>query len=336
MKRKDFLKGAGLAGIGLALPSSKVRSCSSEHPASFNECVIIPSETAGPFPLDLTENQTFFRQDIRESEEGILLTLRLKIIGEDNCEPMQNARVNIWHCDKDGVYSGYSTGNNPGDANGTQLRGYQFTDANGEVEFTTIFPGWYNGRICHIHFQVYVSSSYSAISQLTFPLDVKNELYTDNPGIYTKGTDPLSFSQDNIFADGHEFQLATLEKNTNAEGYTSYLEVTVRGSGTTGVGHLERETAKVFELGQNFPNPYIDKTVVPVTLKEAADLKLELWDLQGRKVATVFNERRGPGTYQFEIDPSQYGLPSGNYVYQVEADTGKGSFRLPMLMTVQK
>jgi hypothetical protein len=50
-------------------------------------CVIIPSETAGPFPLDLTENQTFFRQDIRENRIGVRHDLKLKIIGNANCEP---------------------------------------------------------------------------------------------------------------------------------------------------------------------------------------------------------------------------------------------------------
>ncbi|MEZ4687486.1 MAG: hypothetical protein R3B47_15900 [Bacteroidia bacterium] len=99
---------------------------------------------------------------------------------------MQSVRVNIWHCNKDGLYSGYDGNNNPGQAGLTYLRGYQMTDANGEVEFITILPGWYNGRICHIHFQVYVSSSYAAISQLTFPIADKNAIYQANSTLYTK------------------------------------------------------------------------------------------------------------------------------------------------------
>ncbi|MCB0644731.1 MAG: hypothetical protein KDC44_23965, partial [Phaeodactylibacter sp.] len=288
MNRKDFLKGAGMVGLGLALPGTKAAARSKDglFGGGGNACVLIPTETAGPFPLDLTENSYYFRQDVRETEEGIQLNLRLKIIGDENCEPMQNVRVNIWHCSKDGLYSGYSGNNNPGQAGLTYLRGYQYTDANGEVEFITVFPGWYTGRICHIHFQVYVSSSYAAISQLTFPIDAKNALYSANPSIYTKGEDPLSFAQDNIFSDGHDYQLATLEEDATTGGYQSYMEVTVQGSGVTGVGHIEKETAKVFELGQNYPNPYYAQTTIPFHLKQAADLKLELWDLSGRKVAT--------------------------------------------------
>ncbi len=335
MKRKDFLKGAGLAGLGLALSNSQGIARTNRQSALNGDCTLIPTETAGPFPLDLTENSTFFRQDIRESEKGVQLNLRLRIMGMNNCEPMENLRVNIWHCDKDGVYSGYNTGNNPGDANGIQLRGYQFTDVNGEVEFITVFPGWYNGRICHIHFQVYVSSSYAAISQLTFPLDAKNELYTNNSSLYTKGKDPLSFGQDNIFSDGHDSQLATLEPNSTTGGYNSFLEVNVEGTGTVGVGHLERETAKVFELGQNFPNPYIDRTTVPVNLKQTSKVTLEIWDLAGKKVATVFDQKKGPGKFEIEINPHQLGLANGNYMYQLVADTGSGIYRLPRMMTFQ-
>ena len=336
MNRKDFLKGVGLTGVSLALPASRFGSCAKKAMIPNDICTLIPSETAGPFPLDLTENQTFFRQDIRETEEGIQLNLRLKIVGVDNCEPMQNVRVNIWHCDKDGVYSGYNTGNNQGDPNGTQLRGYQFTDANGEVEFVTIFPGWYNGRICHIHFQVYVSSTYSAISQLTFPIDIKNALYANNPNIYTKGADPLSFAQDNIFADGHDYQLASLEEDTNTGAYSSYMEIAVQGSGTTSIGHIEKETLKVFELGQNYPNPYKHSTVIPVNLLQSSDISLELWSLSGQKIASIFKKENAIGNIEIEFDPVKFGLASGNYVYQFVAKNNNGIYRLPKMMTYQK
>ncbi|MEZ4917979.1 MAG: T9SS type A sorting domain-containing protein [Saprospiraceae bacterium] len=335
MNRKEFLKGTGLASLWLALPKTDLQA-KPKTQWDNDDCVLIPSETAGPFPLDLTENNFYFRQDVRETQEGVQLNLKLKIIGVENCEPMANLRVNIWHCSKEGYYSGYSGNNNPGQAGLTYLRGYQFTDANGEVEFITILPGWYNGRICHIHFQVYVSSAYAAVSQLTFPIETKNAIYLDNPNIYTKGADPLSFAQDNIFSDGHQYQLATLEENTDTGGYNSYMEVAIQGSGTTGVGHIEKETAKVFELGQNFPNPYKDQTQIPITLKQDADLRLELWDLSGKKVATILDEHKSAGSYQIEVNPGSLGLPSGNYMYQLEAKNENGIFRLPKMMTLHR
>ena len=331
MNRKEFLKSAG-AGLGMVFVGKELAAAPLVQQTS--TCTLVPSETAGPFPLDLSENTAFFRKDIRETQQGVRLNLKLRIVGAGNCLPMRNVRVNIWHCDKDGVYSGYNVANNRGDANSKYLRGYQFTDANGEVEFTTIFPGWYTGRICHIHFQVYVSSTYSAVSQFTFDVAAKNALYTANRTIYAKGTDPLSYSQDNIFSDGYALQLATLTPNTTTGGYDSFMQVTVQGNGTTGVGHIEKETAKVFELGQNFPNPYRTTTTIPFTLKQAAIVRMELWDLSGRKVATVLpDEVRSAGEHTLEINPALWGLPIGNYMYQLVATTSQGTFVVPKMMT---
>ncbi|MBL7826126.1 MAG: T9SS type A sorting domain-containing protein [Saprospiraceae bacterium] len=335
MNRKEFLRGAGLAGLGLTMPITK--SLAKE---SFlmppDVCVLIPSETAGPFPLDLSANTTFFRQDIRETQQGVQLNVKMKIIGLDNCLPMSNVRVNIWHCTKDGVYSGYNNNQNQGGLNTTYLRGYQFTDSHGMVEFVTIFPGWYTGRITHIHFQVYVSSSYSAISQFSFDIPTKNAIYAANSAIYTKGADPATFANDNIFSDGYAYQIVTLTPNSTTGGYDSYIEVAVQGNGTSGVGHIEKETAKVFELGQNFPNPYIDQTTIPFVLKQPSEITLELWDLSGRKVATLLQDSRSAGEYQLVVNPSSLGLSKGNYVYQLTAVNSNGRFSMPKLMTIYK
>lgn len=327
MKRKEFLKGIGLAGSATLIPFGEaVVKIGQKTPP--NACVLIPSETAGPFPLDLTANPFYFRQDVRENRTGVQLNLKLKITGLNNCLPMQNLRVNIWHCDKDGLYSGYN------DQQGlTYLRGYQMTDANGEVEFVTIFPGWYTGRICHIHFQVYVSSSYAAISQLTFPLATKNAIYAANPSLYTKGADPLTFANDNIFSDGYTYQLATLTPNTTTGGYDSYLEVSVQGSGTSGIGHLEKENAKQFSLGQNYPNPFDAETTIPFKLEQSADVKIELFDLSGKQVATLLNEKRGPGEHQLAVNLKHLGLPNANYAYQIEVKNTNGIYKDCKLMT---
>jgi len=70
--------------------------------SSRSNCVLVPAETPGPFPLDLTDNAFFFRQDIREDRMGVQLRQRVRIVGTENCEPMPNVRVHIWHCDNVG------------------------------------------------------------------------------------------------------------------------------------------------------------------------------------------------------------------------------------------
>lgn len=336
MKRKDFLKLTGLIGATALTgkgASAMIKSAAAVPPDS---CVLIPSETSGPFPLDLSENNTFFRQDIRENKTGVQLNLKIKVVGVNNCLPLSNLRVNIWHCDKDGLYSGYSQNNNQGQAGLTYLRGYQFTDVHGEVNFVTIFPGWYTGRICHIHFQVYVSSVYAAISQLTFPIATKNALYAANNNLYTKGADPLSFNQDNIFSDGYSYQLATLTPNTTTGGYDSYLEVAIQGSGVSGLASWEPETGGQFKLGQNFPNPYIDSTVIPFSLVQTSDVRIQLFDLSGKKVAEVQQDNLGKGDHEIALSMTELGIPSGNYAYQLEVINREGTFRQAKIMSIAR
>lgn len=329
MKRKDFLRGFGLVGLG-SMISGKV----SARPSTVTagplppNCTLIPTETAGPFPLDLTENQTFFRQDIREDRTGVLLKQKIRVIGADNCLPMPNVRVNIWHCDKDGLYSGYQT-----ETGKTYLRGYQITDAHGEVEFVTIFPGWYTGRICHIHFQAYVSSIYAAISQLTYPIAEKNAIYAANPSTYTKGADPLSYNNDGIFSDGYSFQLATLTPNAETGGYDSFLEVTIKGSGLTALEEAEPETGGQFKLFQNQPNPYASDTSVPFELFHSSDAHLEIWSLAGVKLAELSKKGLTPGRYSFDLQLSNLGLSPANYVYQLRVENTSGMYRQSKVMT---
>lgn len=332
MKRKEFLRGAGLAGISTLLPLNKSNAATLATPEG-GACTLIPTETEGPFPLDLTENTTFFRKAINETKTGTPLNVKIKVIGAANCLPMKNVRVNIWHCDKDGLYSGYSVSNNAGQAGLTYCRGYQFTDSDGVASFTTIFPGWYSGRICHIHFKITVSTSYAAVSQLTFPIDTKNAVYAASSNLYTKGADPMTLAADNVFSDGVTFQMATLTANTSG-GYDTYLEVTVNGSGTTGLGHIEKENAKNFTLGQNFPNPYKDKTTIPFTLVHASDVSLQIWDLMGRQLHEIKRSNLYAGEHTIELNPSAIGLPNANYVYQLEVNNANGIYKDAKMMTV--
>ncbi|HLF62535.1 MAG TPA: T9SS type A sorting domain-containing protein [Saprospiraceae bacterium] len=333
MKRKEFLRGLGIAGAGSVLIQSVATSAHTMKKSTVppNACTLIPSETAGPFPLDLTDNNFYFRQDVREDRTGTEHHVMMRIIGTDNCGPMANVRVNIWHCDRIGNYSGYGT-----EVGKTYLRGYQITDSNGEVEFITIFPGWYNGRIAHIHFQVFVSSVYAAISQFTYPIAEKNAIYAENPTIYTKGADPLSFNQDGVFADGYALQLTTLTPNTDTGGNDSFLEVSIEGTGTTGLRDIEPETGGQFKLFANNPNPFSSVTTIPFTLNNAAHVKIELYDLNGKKVLELINARMTSGAHNVVLNRGTNGitLSPGSYAYKITTENSNGVFRQAKLLTL--
>ena len=327
MKRSQFLKSVGAALVlPAALPfagSAGTRSATKDGVGNRSNCVLIPSETAGPFPLDLSENEFFFRQEIHEDRVGVRLRQRIRIVGADNCEPMPNVRVNIWHCDRDGDYSGYAA---MGSEGLTYCRGYQITDANGECEFVTIFPGWYPGRVTHVHFQVHVSSQYSVISQWTWPHEDAVNAVSAHPDLYPAGPDPLAPSQDGIFADGFELQLADLAWDADAEEYVSHFEATVEGAGTSGVGYQELVNSNVFSLGQNFPNPAKSFTQIPFELKQSGEVVWSLWSADGKCVYRKDLGTIGAGNYLWDVDFSAMGLPSSSYIYHVEVTTSTGRF----------
>jgi protocatechuate 3,4-dioxygenase beta subunit len=336
MNKKEFLKTAGLAGFASMIPFGNVfAGAGASHKT--NSCTLIPSETAGPYPFDLSGNTAMYRQDIREGNNGLQLNLKLKFIGANNCLPMNNLRVDVWHCNKDGYYSEYA--NQPGylgtqsHLNETFFRGIQMTDANGEVNFITILPGWYTSRVCHIHFQVFLSSVLQATSQFTFPEALKNSIYSSNSLYSAHGVDGQTIANDNVFSDGVSYQTATLTLNTSTGGYDSYLEITINGSGTTGLQNLEPETGGQFKLGQNFPNPYSDETNIPFTLFNDANVTIELFDLQTKKVAEVKRNNLSAGKQNINININSLGIAGGNYIYQITVETNAGVFRQCKMMT---
>src|SRR5207245_9615235 len=86
-------------------------------------------------------------------QQSISLRLVVHVYNADygTCVPLKGARVDIWHANSQGIYSAV---NDFGTTGKKFLRGYQVTDGNGTVQFTTIYPGWYQGRTIHIHVKV--------------------------------------------------------------------------------------------------------------------------------------------------------------------------------------
>lgn len=239
MNRREMLKGVGGVGVAgvsvfFANACTGVTAVTSSDNSAVDmdadgACVLIPQETAGPFPLNLSTNQDYFRQDITEGKTGQPLNLKLKVVNiNDGCAPISQARVDVWHCDADGVYSGYANQNGGVNAQGqTFCRGIQLSDANGEVSFLTIYPGWYPGRATHIHFQVYLNNGLIATSQLAFPEEINQVVH--QTGVYTsQGQNPTKNTDDGIFrspADALQYQLATTTQNTTTGGYDAFLKV---------------------------------------------------------------------------------------------------------------
>lgn len=233
MERKKFLRDSaavlGLAGLAPLLNECKKDHATAAAAASDGDCTVTPQETSGPYPYDLSADSAIYRTDITEGKTGIPLSLTLTIVNTNNdCAAIEGARVDIWHCDKDGYYSEYSepgylgTQDNTGK---TFLRGIQLTDAKGQVTFTTIYPGWYTGRVTHIHLEIYVNSVLKSTTQLAFPDSLNTTVY--NTTLYSAhGQNTVTDATDQVFSDGYSSELITITGDTT-NGYTATFQVGV-------------------------------------------------------------------------------------------------------------
>jgi len=74
-----------------------------------------------------------------------------------------------------------------------------------------------------------------------------------------------------------------------------------------------------FSLGQNYPNPFNASTTIGFALSRAGNIRLEIYDILGREIATLLDDFTQPGEYQITFDASKY--PSGVYYYRLQADS---------------
>ncbi|MGW1433507.1 intradiol ring-cleavage dioxygenase [Streptomyces sp. NPDC002431] len=196
----------------------------------------------GPYYIDADK----IRRDVTEDREGIPMTLAIKVVDSETCRPLRNAAVDIWHCDALGVYSGYEsmssggspsgpptgepptgeppTGEPPAGGGGMHqeptdderyLRGTWRTDHSGTVRFTTVFPGWYQGRAVHIHTKVHVGGVWT------------KEGYE---GGHTCHTGQFYFEEEAVLAasEVEPYAASTVRRTTLTE------DMIYDGSGTTG------------------------------------------------------------------------------------------------------
>ncbi|WP_329277419.1 intradiol ring-cleavage dioxygenase [Streptomyces sp. NBC_01451] len=241
----------GLAVAGFASASPTTTATESEAATSASEdssssatsgvCVLNAEVTEGPYSLD----GALVRADIREDKEGIEVQHTFTVVDLANdCAPLADALVELWHCDHLGEYSGFVGGNGHDEEdNGTFLRGGQLTDENGQVTIVSIWPGHYVSRAVHIHMRVHTDvtltdTSYTGgevihTGQLFFDETVNAEVQATSP--YSANTTPETLlSADSIYDDaGASSGLLTLTAlgSSVSDGYKATLTVGVDTSG---------------------------------------------------------------------------------------------------------
>ena len=190
-----------LVGSGHFAASRTVSASSTPLPP----CVVRPEQTEGPFFKDIELERSDIRIDplTKVVSQGLPLEVTFQVSRVDRgvCIPLPDTRVDLWQCDVAGRYSGFR--DRGSDLREEKfLRGYQLTDQDGVVKFTTVYPGWYRGRTVHIHLKIRTETdeenTYEFSTQLYFDDDLTDQVHAKSP-YSVRGMRTMRNSNDGIF-----------------------------------------------------------------------------------------------------------------------------------------
>jgi protocatechuate 3,4-dioxygenase beta subunit len=226
LTRREVLAVLGVSGASLVAGCrTPARAVSAVAPG----CVVRPAQTLGPYFVDEGLERADIRPDPSTGKisEGAALQLALVVsrVGASGCAPLAGARVELWQCDADGVYSDVKDPHF--DTTGRKfLRGHQLTDAQGKARFTTIYPGWYPGRTVHIHFKIHGEAApgggYEFASQIYFDDAMTDRVHAAAP-YAARGARTTRNPDDKIYrSGGRELTVAVAP---SGEGYAATFEI---------------------------------------------------------------------------------------------------------------
>jgi len=216
LTRREIVALVGLAGAGLLAGRA----------AASPLCVVRPQQTEGPYFIDEKLNRADIRSDPASGEvrPGVALQLMFNVsaLRGGSCAPLAAASVDVWHCDALGAYS---------DRTQKFLRGYQVTDGAGVARFTTIYPGWYQGRAVHVHFKVRTDPAAGRgrefTSQIYFDEAVTDQISALEP-YARRGQRRLRNDADGLFRNGGRQLLVAPTRN--GQGYAATFDLALTTS----------------------------------------------------------------------------------------------------------
>lgn len=162
-------------------------------------------------------------------------------------------------------------------------------------------------------------------NMLAFGMLVKinNEIYSERGGNIIKSTNNgESFSPEFCPGTGNLSIMIKSQKTENniiaIYAVSDYGNVYKADFQTIGVNNISTNVPGRFSLSQNYPNPFNPATKIKFEIKEPGLVKLKVFDMLGKEVAALVNERLAPGGYETDFDGSR--LTSGVYFYKLEAE----------------
>ncbi len=192
-------------------------------------CTLTPQAVEGPFYFD----PNLLRSDIAEDRAGTPTRLALRVLEAGSCAPIAGARVDVWHADAAGWYSGYDRQVGGASTRGnTFLRGTQITGADGTANFRTVYPGWYPGRTPHIHIKIFLNETTLVTGQMYLPDELSAKIYSTREPYAVRGGADTTNASDFLFRESaRESGAIIMTAAEDASDIVASLDIAVDHSG---------------------------------------------------------------------------------------------------------
>lgn len=127
------------------------------------------------------------------------------------------------------------------------------------------------------------------------------------------------------------FQITKVSEQGSMKGslYFQHLRAVKRVRIPVGIAQQDIGTPSTFKLSQNYPNPFNAQTRIDFTISKTADTKLVIYDVLGRKVATLLDKKTQPGNYSVYLNASE--LSTGMYVYVLSSGKHRVQKRMMLI-----
>ncbi len=273
--RRQALGAAGSAGAALLVSRGALNvlgQLAAATPAaaatSAGTVAITPTMTEGPYWID----EMLRRFDVRNNtatasasagavQAGVPLALKINVLDTASGGAINGAHVDIWHANAYGLYS--DEGGQPGGSSTSGqnfLRGYQVTGVDagalaaavdGQVNFKTIWPGWYSGRAIHIHVRVRTYDGSSVATNYTtqiFFSDADNDTVLSGAAPYdarSPKTDPTTDETDNVLTSSAHATNIVPVTGTIAEGFAGTFTIGLTGVASNAAAETQALTASI-------------------------------------------------------------------------------------------
>ncbi len=162
-------------------------------------------------------------------------------------------------------------------------------------------------NLCNVDLEEYTEAAISFIEIINNEEDSDASL---NAELNLLTTSLLSENEGGLGKMSEQFVVAN--RKEYQEKIKSLLANKFGGENSTGNKVI---VPKEYELTQNYPNPFNPVTTIKYGIKERTDVRIDVFDILGRKITTLVNDQKDAGYYEVVFDASK--LSSGVYIYRL-------------------